>query len=69
MSNGNGWEALSEFRSDPATQRIPIIVVSVVDQKKVGTTLGAADYLIKPVERQMLLEAVRKHAPPNPGAE
>jgi signal transduction histidine kinase/DNA-binding response OmpR family regulator len=63
MSGGNGFETLVALRKSPKTANIPIIVVSIVDQKQVGFALGAADYLIKPIRKPMLLETIRKHVP------
>ncbi|HUO17777.1 MAG TPA: response regulator [Verrucomicrobiae bacterium] len=61
MPRGNGFETLVALRKTPETSGIPIIIVSIVDQKHVGFALGAADYLIKPVRKPELLETVRKH--------
>jgi PAS domain S-box-containing protein len=61
MAKGNGFEALVALRKTPATANLPIIILSIVDQKQVGFALGATDYLIKPVRKPELLEAMRKH--------
>jgi CheY-like chemotaxis protein len=61
MSGGNGFETLVALRKDQETAHIPIIIVSIVDQKQVGFALGAADYLIKPIRKPVLLETIRKH--------
>jgi len=63
MPGGSGFEALVALRKNPETANIPIIILSIVDQKRVGFALGAADYLIKPVRKPELLETVRKHVP------
>jgi len=63
MPGSSGFETLAALRKDPETTNIPIIILSIVDQKQVGFALGAADYLIKPVRRPALLEAIRKHVP------
>ena len=63
MSGGNGFETLVALRKSPETANIPIIIVSIVDQKQVGFALGAADYLIKPIRKPVLLETIRKHVP------
>lgn len=63
MPGGNGFDTLVELRKGLETARIPIIIVSIVDQKQVGFALGAADYLIKPIRKPVLLETVRKHVP------
>ncbi|HEX2520617.1 MAG TPA: response regulator, partial [Terriglobia bacterium] len=51
----DGWAFLSQVKSDPATKDIPVIIVSIVDQKGKGFALGAADYLIKPINKEELL--------------
>jgi PAS domain S-box-containing protein len=63
MPGGSGFETLVALRKAPETVNIPIIILSVVDQKQVGFALGAADYLIKPILRPVLLETIRKHVP------
>jgi signal transduction histidine kinase/DNA-binding response OmpR family regulator len=63
MPGGSGFETLIALRNNPETANIPIIIVSIVDQKQVGFALGAADYLIKPIRKPVLLETVRKHVP------
>jgi len=63
MPGSSGFETLAALRKNPETAQIPIIILSIVDQKQVGFALGAADYLIKPVRRPALLEAIRRHVP------
>src|ERR1700694_1362434 len=63
MPDGNGFETLVALRKTPETARIPIIILSILDQKQVGFALGAADYLIKPIRKSVLLETIRKHVP------
>lgn len=68
MPSGSGWEILYTLRNESATAQIPIIVVSVVDHKNLGMTLGAADYLVKPIDKTMLLSVVSKHVSKSVGA-
>ena len=63
MANGNGFEALVGLRKDPETAKLPIVILSVVDQREVGFALGATDYLVKPILKPVLLETLRKYAP------
>jgi PAS domain S-box-containing protein len=63
MPGSNGFESLASLRKNPDTANIPVIIVSIVDQKQVGFALGADDYLIKPVRRSALVEAIRRHVP------
>ena len=64
MPRGNGFETLAALKKAPETANIPIIIVSIVDQKQVGFALGAVDYLIKPVRKPVLLETIRKYVLP-----
>ncbi|MGH9566492.1 MAG: response regulator, partial [Candidatus Angelobacter sp.] len=64
MPNANGFEILVSLKQAPETANIPIIVVSIVDQQKVGFALGAADYMVKPVDKTVLLNTIRKHTQP-----
>ena len=64
MPGGSGFETLAALKKDPETATIPIIIVSIVDQKQVGFALGAVDYLIKPIRKPVLLETIRKYVLP-----
>jgi signal transduction histidine kinase/CheY-like chemotaxis protein len=55
MPRKNGWQVLQELKNTPETQDIPVIILSIVDDTKLGFSLGAAEYLIKPVEKEILL--------------
>jgi PAS domain S-box-containing protein len=63
MPGSDGFETLVALRKNPATADIPVIILSIVDQEQVGFALGAADYLIKPVRKLVLLEAIHRHVP------
>lgn len=54
----NGWELLSNLKSDPRTERIPVIIVSIVDQPTTGALLGADEYIVKPVDKVTLLSTI-----------
>ena len=54
----DGWEILQQLKADPDTRAIPVMVVSVVDDRQLGIALGAVDYFVKPVSREPLLEAL-----------
>ncbi|MGA8152220.1 MAG: response regulator [Terriglobales bacterium] len=64
MPGGSGFETLVALRKNPETANIPIIILSIVDQKQVGFALGAADYLLKPIRKPILLETIRRHVLP-----
>jgi signal transduction histidine kinase/ActR/RegA family two-component response regulator len=55
----DGWEVLTRLRADAATAAVPVIVMSIVDERSRGLALGAAAYLVKPVRRDELIGALR----------
>jgi CheY-like chemotaxis protein len=63
MPGMDGWAVLSALKSDPETAAIPVVIVSIIDDKNLGHALGAADYLVKPLERDRLLGVLKKHCP------
>ncbi len=64
MPGKGGWDTLYALKNSPVTAAIPVIVVTVVDEPKIGLALGAAEYLVKPVEKDVLVEAVRRYIGP-----
>lgn len=60
MAGLDGWGVLTRLKNDAATAEIPVLVVTVIDDRNLGFALGAADYLTKPVEREKLADALRR---------
>jgi signal transduction histidine kinase/DNA-binding response OmpR family regulator len=60
MKPVHGFEVLLQLKNNPRTSKIPVIVVTIVDQPGIGTALGADEYLIKPVDKATLLSAVER---------
>ncbi|HET9793405.1 MAG TPA: response regulator [Thermoanaerobaculia bacterium] len=58
LPDRNGFDVLQALKADPATHAIPTLLVTVVNEKPEGFRLGARDYLMKPVEGAVLVEAV-----------
>jgi DNA-binding response OmpR family regulator len=56
----NGWDFLMLIKGDRRTADIPVIIVSMLDERGKGFALGAADYLVKPVNRDELLATLRR---------
>ncbi|TVQ17418.1 MAG: PAS domain S-box protein [Leptolyngbya sp. DLM2.Bin15] len=59
----SGWEILTQLKHNPVTAPIPVIIASVVDEQGQGLTLGAEDYLVKPITRVHLHAAIRRLQP------
>jgi signal transduction histidine kinase/CheY-like chemotaxis protein len=59
MPDIDGWTVLAALKGDPRLQDIPVVLVTIVDEKQRGYTLGATDYLIKPVNRERLANTLR----------
>ena len=60
IPGGKGWKVLSDLRRRPETARIPIIVVSVLEERDKAFQMGATEYLMKPVSREVLISAVER---------
>jgi CheY-like chemotaxis protein len=61
MPGLDGWAVLTALKADPETANIPVIMMTIVDDKNMGFALGAADYFTKPIDWQRLSNAVKKH--------
>ncbi|HEV3085063.1 MAG TPA: response regulator, partial [Gemmataceae bacterium] len=61
MPGMDGWTVLLAMKTDPALADIPVIMLTIVDDKSQGYALGASDYVTKPIDRQRLLSVLRKH--------
>ena len=59
MPDLDGWTVLAAIKGDPELAGIPVVLMSIVDQKNRGYALGAADYLVKPVDRAKLVETLK----------
>lgn len=60
MPGRNGWQVLEELKSNPDTRHIPVIVCSIVEDQEKGFSLGAADYLTKPILEDELVIALNR---------
>ncbi len=61
MPECDGWTVLNRLKSDKELAKIPVIMVTIVDNEARGMDLGASNYLIKPVQRDRLAVLVEKH--------
>jgi GAF domain-containing protein/CheY-like chemotaxis protein len=67
MPGLDGWAVLGALKGDPATADIPVVVLTMLDDRELGYALGAADYLTKPIDRDRLRRAVSRHVRPAAG--
>jgi PAS domain S-box-containing protein len=60
MPETDGWQVLHDLKVDPATADIPVILLTIVDKKALGFRLGAAAYLLKPLDPIAVRDALRR---------
>jgi PAS domain S-box-containing protein len=58
MPNKDGWSVLEDLKSDPETREFPVIICSILEQADKGFSLGASDYLVKPILEEELVHAL-----------
>ena len=64
MPGIDGWSVLTALKADPELNAIPVVMVTSVDQRSLAASLGAADYMLKPVNWSRLSQVVgRFHTP------
>jgi len=56
----DGWQVLHRLKGDPVTQAIPVLIVTAREQGQLGLSLGAVDWLVKPVDPQRLIAALQR---------
>lgn len=61
MPGMDGWAVLQELKSDPELADIPVVMATMVTDRSLGYSLGAADFLMKPVTREKLQTALAKY--------
>jgi len=61
MPDMDGWSVLRALKADPVLHKIPVIMLTMVDDRTRGYSLGAVDYLTKPVDRELLHQALSRY--------
>ncbi len=64
MPDSDGWAVLGDLKANPDTADIPVVMLTIVDDRGRGFALGAADYLTKPIDWQRLGSILRKYLNP-----
>jgi CheY-like chemotaxis protein len=60
MPGRDGWDILDTLKKDPETTDIPVICISILDNRELGLSLGAFEYLVKPIDKDRLMEELRR---------
>ncbi len=69
LPDRSGWRVLQSLKQDPNTQDVPVVVLSVNEDRAHALSLGAAEHIVKPAERDMLAATVMRFARKRPAAE
>ena len=65
MPGMDGYAVLAALKGDPDLASIPVVLATIVDEERLGFALGAADYLMKPIDREELAEVLKKYRSPD----
>jgi signal transduction histidine kinase/DNA-binding response OmpR family regulator len=60
MPGKDGWDILKELKDHPETESIPVICISMLDNRDLGLSLGAFNYLVKPVGKEQFINELRR---------
>ena len=56
MPGKDGWDILHELKEEPQSEPIPVICISILDNREMGLSLGAFEYLVKPITKEQLMK-------------
>jgi CheY-like chemotaxis protein/two-component sensor histidine kinase len=62
MPRVDGWSVLGQLKSAPETARIPVIMISILDERTLGYSMGASEFMTKPIDRARLVALVKQFA-------
>ena len=65
MPGMDGWSVLTSLKSDPATAHVPVIMVTMLQDRSLGFSLGASEFLTKPVSQETLRKVLSKYGGPS----
>ncbi|MFV9503258.1 MAG: response regulator [Oscillochloridaceae bacterium umkhey_bin13] len=65
LRGADGWQILTALKADPELATIPVLMLTIIDERNTGFALGAADYLTKPIDRHRLVDLVSRYCQAN----
>ncbi|WP_327007393.1 response regulator [Dactylosporangium sp. NBC_01737] len=69
MPGLDGWDVIRELKHEKSLRGIPVFFATIIDDRKVGMSLGATDFFVKPVDHDLLLAQLARHVVPSSGGE
>jgi signal transduction histidine kinase/CheY-like chemotaxis protein len=66
LRGADGWQILAALKANPDLAHIPVLMLTIMDERSTGFSLGAADYLTKPIDRRRLIDLVGRYCSPTP---
>ena len=66
LPDRSGWRVLQSLKHDPRTREIPVVVLSVNEDRAHALSLGAAEHIVKPADRDLLAATVMRFARARP---
>jgi signal transduction histidine kinase/CheY-like chemotaxis protein len=67
MPKMDGWSVLTTLKADPELHDIPVVMLTMVDNRSMGFALGASEYMTKPINRERLVGILKKYSPVRDG--
>jgi DNA-binding response OmpR family regulator len=59
----NGWDVLRALKADDQVDTIPVVMLTIVDDRRTGLALGAVEHLVKPIDRDLLIRVLDRFCP------
>ncbi|HKT23454.1 MAG TPA: ATP-binding protein [Terriglobales bacterium] len=61
LPDRDGWSVLHELKTDPELSSIPVIMLTIIDNEAMALSMGASNYLVKPLDRERLAVLIEKY--------
>jgi signal transduction histidine kinase/CheY-like chemotaxis protein len=63
MPHVDGWKVLKTLKSEPETKDIPVVMITLLQDKSMGLSLGALEFMTKPINRHRLVQILKRYCP------